>query len=114
MPLIKSAKKRVRTARKATVRNAKTKRSLRVAIKGFGKKPSATSHAAAQSTVSKAAKKRVIHKNKAARTQRQLARTAKANGTKVAGTGKKAATKPVVKKTVVKKPITKKAPAKKK
>ena len=38
MPIIKSAKKRVKQTQKATVRNAKTKRSLRSALKAFVKK----------------------------------------------------------------------------
>ena len=37
MPIIKSAKKRVKVAHKATVRNSKTKRSLKSAVKNFGK-----------------------------------------------------------------------------
>ncbi|HMH31173.1 MAG TPA: 30S ribosomal protein S20, partial [Methylomirabilota bacterium] len=39
MPIIKSAKKRVRTAKKATIRNSKTKRSLKTALKSFAKTP---------------------------------------------------------------------------
>ena len=44
MPIIKSAKKRVRTANKAAVRNAKTKRTLKTALKAFVKKPSSDAH----------------------------------------------------------------------
>ncbi len=107
MPIIKSAKKRVKTTRKATVRNAKTKRSLRDSLKVFSKKPSAASHSKAQSDLDKAAKKGLVHKNKVARKKRQLAKAAKANGVKPTAT-KKAAPK----KTAAK-PATKKAPAKK-
>ena len=109
MPIIKSAKKRVRVAKKATVRNAKTKRSLKEAVKAFakslagGKKVSET-HAKAQSEVDKAAKKGVMHKNKAARKKSQLARAAKASG----------AAKPAAKKVAAKKPAAKKTAAKKK
>ena len=114
MPIIKSAKKRVRTARKATVRNSKTKRSLKGALKLFGKSPSAKSHSAAQSNLDKAAKKGVIHKNKAARLKKQASARAKAAGVKP-GTAKKAAAKPAAaKKTAAKKPAAKKAVAKKK
>ena len=67
MPIIKSAKKRVKTAAKAATRNSKTKRSLRSALKVFGRSPSSKSHNSVQSNVDKAAKKGVIHKNKAAR-----------------------------------------------
>jgi len=107
MPIIKSAKKRVRVATKAAVRNSKTKRSLKSAVKAFatalsGGKKVTEAHAKAQSELDKAAKKGVMHKNKAARKKRQLARAAKAAGVKPAA------------KATVKKPTPKKAPAKKK
>lgn len=112
MPIIKSAKKRVRVNRKAAVRNAKTKRSLKAAIKLFAKSPSADSHAAAQSNVDKMLKKGLVHKNKAARMKKRLAAEAKAANVKPGA--KKATTKATpAKKTTAKKPATKKAPAKK-
>ena len=119
MPIIKSAKKRVRVARKATVRNAKTKRSLRTALKSFISKPSSSSHAKAQSTLDKAGKKGVMHKNKVARKKRQLSKAAKAAGVKHTATKKAApkkatAKKVAPKKPAAKKPVAKKAPAKKK
>lgn len=128
MPIIKSAKKRVRVARRATVRNVKTKRSLRVALKAFhaaitgSVKKAAPAKSKAQSALDTAAKKKVMHKNKVARKQRQLAASAKkaAGVKKPAGTKKPAAKKAAPakkaaapKKTVAKKPATKKAPAKK-
>lgn len=115
MPIIKSAKKRVRTANKAAARNSKTKRSLREALKSFGRSPSAKSHANAQSNLDKAAKKGVIHKNKAARLKRQAAKKAKAAGVKPAkAAAKKAApaTNPAAK--AAKAPAKKKPSAKKK
>jgi ribosomal protein S20 len=129
VPIIKSAKKRVRVARKATVRNVKTKRSLKTAIKAFhaaitGGKKSTEEKSKAQSNLDKAAKKGVMHKNKVARKQSQLAAKAKAAG--AAPATKKAAAKPATKKTAApkkaaatkktttaKKPVAKKAPAKK-
>ena len=106
MPIIKSAKKRVRTARKASVRNSKTKRGLRAALRAFASSPSSKSHSKAQSNLDKAAKKGVIHKNKAARLKRQASARAKAAGVKPAkATTKKAAP---VKKTAVKKTTAKK------
>lgn len=120
MPIIKSAKKRVKVAKKAAIRNSKTKRSLRSALKAFVRKPSAAGHAEAQSNLDKAVKKGVIHKNKAARLKKQAATTAKAAGVKQAAAKKvavkKTAAKPVTKKaTPAKKPTAaKKAPAKKK
>lgn len=130
MPIIKSAKKRVRVARKATVRNVKTKRTLKTALKAFhasltgGKKLNAA-HGKAQSSLDKAGKKKVLHKNKVARKKRQLSVKAKAaagvtkpKGVKKAVTKKPAAKKPAVKKAapkkaVAKKLVAKKAPAKK-
>jgi small subunit ribosomal protein S20 len=107
MPIIKSAKKRVRTTRKATVRNSKTKRTLRSALKAFVKSPSTKSHSSAQSNLDKAAKKGVIHKNKASRLKSQAARKAKAAGVKPT----KAAAKKV---TPAKRAAPKKTAAKKK
>ena len=118
MPIIKSAKKRVKVAKKAAVRNSKTKRTLKSALKLFTRTPSAKSHNDAQSNLDKAVKKGVIHQNKAARLKKQAATKAKAAGVKPAST-KKATVKPSVKKAapkkvVAKKPVAKKAVAKKK
>lgn len=115
MPIIKSAKKRVRVAKKATVRNVKTRRSLKAAVKSFqtavsgGKKTAASAHDKVQSNLDKAGKKNIMHKNKVARKKRQLAAKLKTAGVKnTVGTKKAAAKKPAVKK-----PAVKKAPAKK-
>lgn len=116
MPIIKSAKKRVRVANKAAVRNSKTKRSLRTALKSFhkaiggGKKDTTAEHRKAQSALDKAAKKNVMHKNKVARKKRQLSRAAKAAGS---NTSKPAMKNAAPKKTAAKKPVAKKTPAKK-
>ncbi len=119
MPIIKSAKKRVRVARKATVRNSKTKRLLRTAMKAFhaaitggDKKAAATTQSEAQSNIDKAAKKGIIHKNKAARQKSQLAAKAKAAGAtpaKIAKTTAKTAAKPDVAKKATAKPAIKTA-----
>lgn len=118
MPIIKSAKKRVKQARKATVRNAKTKRSLRDSLKLFSKKPSASAKSQAESSLDKAAKKGLVHKNKVARKKRQLAAAAKKAGVKPTAAKKAAAKAPAkkaapAKKPAAKKPAAKKAPAKK-
>ena len=112
MPIIKSAKKRVRVASKAAIRNSKTKRSLRSAIKAFHANITAKNADSAQSALDIAVKKGVIHKNKAARKKKQLA--AKAKQAK-ATPAKKAAPKkaPISKKTVAKKPLAKKPAPKK-
>jgi small subunit ribosomal protein S20 len=106
MPIIASAKKRVRTTRKATIRNSKTKRSLKGALKVFAKTPSSKSMSAAQSQLDRAAKKGVIHKNKAARLKSKAAKKAKAAGVK--------STKATKKAVPAKKTTAKKSPAKKK
>ena len=124
MPIIKSAKKRVRVAAKASIRNSRTKRNLREAAKAFyaalarGKTDKITiAHQQAVSTIDIAAKKNIIHKNKAARKKHQLSEAIKKAGVKLPA-AKKAAVKtakPVAKKaaakTPAKKPVAKK-PAK--
>lgn len=123
MPIIKSAKKRVRTSNKAAVRNSKTKRSLKSALKGFraavnsSSRDASAKHAKAQSELDKAVKKGVLHKKKASRLKKQAAAKSKAAGIKPAkATAKKAApTKKTAatKRTAAKKPVAKKASAKK-
>lgn len=116
MPIIKSAKKRVRVARKATVRNAKTKRTLKTAVKALhsalkgGSKVADKEHRKAQSAIDRAVKNKVIHKNKAARKKSQLSKAAKA--AKVSTTAPKKAA--AAKKAPAKKPAAKKKPATKK
>jgi small subunit ribosomal protein S20 len=123
MPIIKSAKKRVKVSAKAATRNAKTKRTLREAVKSFhaaltGGKATEISaaQAKANSAIDTAAKKNVIHKNKAAHKKSQLATAAKAAGAKPAAakkTTKPAAPKAATKKATAK-PVAKKAAAPKK
>lgn len=128
MPIIKSAKKRVRVAKQASIRNMRTKRALRGAVKSFqgslekGGAKAADAHRQAQSAVAKAGKKNVMHKNKVARKQRQLAAQAKAAGVKLTGsktaakTAAKSATKSTAKpaaKTAAKKTTKKTTAAKK-
>lgn len=126
MPIIKSAKKRVKVAQKATIRNVKTKRNLKNALKSFqaaltSGKDVSKAHQEAQSALDTAAKKNVLHKNKVARKKSQLAKQAKETGTKPAATAKKASTSKstagktsTAKKTAAKKPSAKKKPAAKK
>lgn len=120
MPIIKSAKKRVKVTAAKSTRNAKTKKGLRHSLKALhaavtGKKNVESAHSKAQSALDHAVKKGIISKNKAARKKRQLNKSAKAaNGGKRTAVAKKAA-KPAVKKAVAKKaPAKKKAVAKKK
>ncbi len=123
MPIIKSAKKRVKVATKATIRNSKTKRSLKTAIKSFTAALNASDKQEAvaaldkvQSELDKAGKKGLMHKNKVARKKAQAARSAKAAGVPSGVKSEKAKTataKPVAKKAPAKKPAAAKAPAKK-
>lgn len=115
MPIIKSAKKRVRVAKKQSIQNAKTKKGLKASLKAFhsaltgGK--SADAQKKAQSAIDKAAKKGIISKNKAARQKRKLNAQSKAvaGGAKPKAPTKKAAPK----KATAKKPAAKKTTAKK-
>lgn len=83
MPIIKSARKRVKIAQKATIRNVKTKRRLKDSLKNLSKKTSAEALREAQSAIDKAAKKGVIHKNKAARLKKQASLLAKSANVKI-------------------------------
>jgi small subunit ribosomal protein S20 len=112
MPIIKSAKKRVRVAKKAAVRNSKTKRVLKSALKLFTRGGDAKAHSSAQSALDKAVKKGVVHKNKAARLKKQLAATAKSTSKTTAKP--KTAAKAAVKKATTKKTVAAKKPATKK
>lgn len=114
MPIIKSAKKRVKVAAKARSRNVRTKRSLRTALRAFSAAVESGKAADIQNTqreaisaLDTAVKKAIIHKNKAARQKAALAAQAKAAGAKVtkADPAKKAASSP---KKVAKKPVAKK------
>lgn len=113
MPIIQSAKKRVRVAKKAGVRNSKTKRNFKNALKIFAKSPNSKALGDAQSTLDTAAKKGVIHKNKAARLKKRAAAKAKAAGVKPAKAAAKKAAPKAAAKPAAKKPAAKKAPAKK-
>jgi small subunit ribosomal protein S20 len=123
MPIIKSAKKRVKVAAKANIRNAKTKRTMREALKAFSKaaasgnvKKIEEAQNAAMSAIDRAAKKAVIHKNVAARKKAQLSASAKKSGVKPTKSSLKKvspASKPAPKKPIAKKTATKKSPVKK-
>ena len=86
MPIIKSAKKRVRVAKKATSQNLRTKRILKAAQKELrlatSKKSLVEAQKKTQSALDKAGKKGLMHKHKVARKQRQLAAQVKATSLK--------------------------------
>lgn len=120
MPIIKSAKKRVKITKRATARNAYTKKELRAAIKNFEQavksgKNLSEAFAKAQSAIDTAVKKNLWTKNKAARKKSALVKLAggkiKAGPGKPKKTVKATAKKPAAKKTA---PKTAKKSAKKK
>ncbi len=116
MPIIQSARKRARSAQKAAVRNLKTKREFKSVVKTVhsklktGSKNVSGELSKAQSSLDKAVKKGVIHKNKAARKKAQLAAAAKKAGVKpAAGQKKKPTSAKPTKSTSSKKKPAKKA-----
>lgn len=121
MPVIKSAKKRVRVAKRARTENIKTKRSLREAIKAFrtkvaNKKDTTQAQSDAYSAIDTAVKKGVLSKNKAARKKAQLNTAAKLAGTTKPGmkTAKKPASTKREAPASSKKPASSSKPAAKK
>ncbi len=114
MPIIKSAKKRVRQTRKASVRNTRTRRNLRAALKNLqvaldnkDSKKLTEAQRAAQSALDTAVKKGLMHKNKAARQKARISAQSKASGAKVT----KSAPKTPAKKPAAKKPSSTKSGA---
>jgi len=73
MPVIKSAKKKLRQDKKRTLQNEKVEKILKSLIKKAKNQKSQKSIIAAVKTADKAAKIHVIHKNKAARIKSMLA-----------------------------------------
>jgi small subunit ribosomal protein S20 len=125
MPIIKSAKKRMKQTIVRRARNQSTKRDLRIEMKALVAAIEAKDGAKAaeslkkvQSNLDKTVKKNVLKKNTAARKMSRLTNQVKALGAKPAPAAKKkaapktAVAKPATK-TATKKPAAKKAPAKK-
>lgn len=111
MPITKSAKKSLRVSQTKHAHNTKIRIALEVGLK----KATKETFSSVVSIIDKAAKRHVIHKNKAARLKSQLVKrlaitkpsprvVAKPVATKTAG-----ATKPKAKKTVSKKATATKA-----
>ncbi len=76
MPNIASAKKNMRKSRAAAVRNRAQRSALRTALKKARAEGATSEIVSAVSLLDRAARKGLIHKNKAARHKRQLARKA--------------------------------------
>ncbi|HSD99081.1 MAG TPA: 30S ribosomal protein S20 [Patescibacteria group bacterium] len=103
MPVIKSAKKKLRQDRKRTIDRAKTEEVVKEAVKKAVTATSAKTVNAAVSLLDKAAKKHIIHANKAARIKSRLAHLLNPKGeTKTVAPKKAVAAAPKAKKTVKK------------
>lgn len=77
MPIIQSAKKKLRQDKKRTVINKKVKLNLKDAIKSVTAKATAQSIQTVHKAIDTAKKKKIIHKNKAARLKKYVAQHAK-------------------------------------
>lgn len=93
MPVTKSAKKKLRQDKKRTLENKKLKNFLKDAIKKARKNPAEKNIIQATKLIDKAAKKYIIHKNKAARLKSGLSKLASKKG-KAVTSSKKPAKKP--------------------
>lgn len=74
MPVIKSAKKKLRQDRRKTLQNKTLENLFKKMVKEATKNPSEENIQKAVSAVDKAAKKNIIHKNKAARIKSSLSK----------------------------------------
>jgi small subunit ribosomal protein S20 len=74
MPVIKSARKKLRQDKKRTVHNKKAESLFKKLIKKAGKTPTEKNIKNAVIAVDKATKKNIIHKNKAARLKSSLSK----------------------------------------
>ncbi len=96
MPILKNAKKALRSSKKKTEVNQTLKSKTRTLIKKAKLEPTAERIGAAFSTIDKSVKKNLMHKNKAARVKSGLSKLVIEKKTE---------------KKEVKKPVTKKAPS---
>ena len=72
MPIIKSAKKASRQAKKRTEHNVAIKQDIKAALKAFKANPTPKTLAKAQSEYDKAVKKNLLKKNTASRRKAKL------------------------------------------
>ena len=72
MPTTKSAKKALRSSLRKKVINSRCREKMRTLLKNFRKKPNKKDLPAVFSILDKAAKKHIIHKNKAGRLKSRL------------------------------------------
>ena len=74
MPILKNAKKALRVSQKKTTINRRTKSKMKTAISRAKKKPNKVNQALAARAIDRAAKKNVLHSNKAARLKAKVAK----------------------------------------
>ncbi|MBI4039427.1 30S ribosomal protein S20 [Candidatus Daviesbacteria bacterium] len=79
MPIIKSAIKKLRQDRRREAHRRAIKKKLKEAILAFKKKPTSENLSLASSQLDKAAKRHVIHRNKASRLKSNLSSLIKPN-----------------------------------
>ncbi len=72
MPITQSAKKALRRDRRRTTINVRIKRKIKATLKLARREPTKKNLAAAYSALDRAAKKKIIHKNKASRLKSRL------------------------------------------
>ena len=103
MPVIKSAKKKLRQDKKRQERNKVQKDFLKKVVKEFKKSPSDKGLTSVFKAADKSVKNHLIHKNKAARLKSTLAKTLSPNAERTASKAEKKPTKSAPKKTPTKK-----------
>lgn len=74
MPVIKSAKKKLRQDKKRTLENKRLRNLFQKVVKKAKKNPTESNFRNAVKVIDKTAKKRIIHKNKAARIKSALSK----------------------------------------
>lgn len=77
MPVTKQARKKLRKDLRREKKNRQLKSNFKKTLKNTRKSPTLKKLSAASKVIDKAAKKKVIHKNKAARLKSRLARLSK-------------------------------------
>lgn len=76
MPIIKSAKKKMRKDKKRTLRNSEIKTNIKSLLKNARRSPNTETISKVASSLDKAVKVKFIHANKAARLKSRLAKLA--------------------------------------
>ena len=74
MPILKNAKKALRSSQRKAVVNNKVRSKLKTMVDGFKKSPTVVALSSAFSAIDKAKKKNLIEPNKAARVKSQLSK----------------------------------------